>query len=170
MPAHGDQPHARIRRRQYGGRILGKPTAHAGLRQMGPVSRAPRSVGLSAQLEMKVEASVARCLRTPPDGAYPARALNRYFRPLTQPEPPEHSCHWQLCLRPITLDPFRAKARLLRPRRSYFAPAGVALEISSSGEIGSASARGSLVFSDTGGGAGYCPRVRKVYYDGNLSP
>ena len=26
-------------------------------------------------------------------------------------------------IRPITSDPFRAKARLLRPRRSYFAPA-----------------------------------------------
>src|SRR3974390_3132005 len=47
---------------------------------------------------------------------------------------------------PITAEPCRAKARPLRPRRSPALGLG------------------------SGGGAGYCPRVRKVYYDGHLSP
>src|ERR1700751_4072594 len=56
---------------------------------------------------------------------------------------------------PITAEPCRAKARPLRPRRSCFAPAGT-------------QRRGAVLGS--GGGAGFCPRVRKVYYDGHLSP
>src|SRR3974390_861558 len=71
----------------------------------------------------KVEASVARCLRTPPVGANP---LGRYIA-------------LSYCLRsqsnrsivvvgnyefgPITPVPCRAKVCPLRPRRSYFAPA-----------------------------------------------
>ena len=31
-------------------------------------------------LKMEVEASVARCLRTPPDGAYPVRTLRTVFQ------------------------------------------------------------------------------------------
>jgi hypothetical protein len=42
---------------------------------------------------------------------------------VTQPEQPEHSCRLQLLHSPITAEPYREKARPLRPRRSYFAPA-----------------------------------------------
>ncbi len=45
------------------------------------------------------------------------------FKPLTRPEQPAHSCRLQLCIGPITAEPYRAKARPLRPRRSWFAPA-----------------------------------------------
>src|SRR5262249_29162175 len=52
---------------------------------------------------------------------------------------------------PITVEPCRAKARPLRPRRSYFAPVS-----------GTSNQRSSItdhcLFD--GGGAGYCPRVR----------
>jgi len=56
---------------------------------------------------------------------------------------------------PITAEPCRAKARPLRPRRSCFDPIG---------------REQSCLFRGIGGVAGYCPRVRKVYYDGHLSP
>src|SRR3954462_14453361 len=46
-----------------------------------------------------------------------------FFKPLTRPEQPEHSCHLQLRFGPMSVVPCRAKARPLRPRRSYFAPA-----------------------------------------------
>src|SRR5881394_1256485 len=42
---------------------------------------------------------------------------------VTPPEQPEHSCRWQLLHGPITAEPYRTKARPLRPRRSCFAPA-----------------------------------------------
>src|SRR5271166_6087745 len=42
---------------------------------------------------------------------------------VTQPEQPEHSCRLQLLHSPITAEPYREKARPLRPRRSCFAPA-----------------------------------------------
>src|SRR6266705_3130284 len=56
---------------------------------------------------------------------------------------------------PITVEPCRAKARPLRPRRSYFAPVS-----------GTSNQRSLAWISDLwslppdGGGAGYCPRVR----------
>src|SRR5450631_285824 len=45
------------------------------------------------------------------------------FKPLTQPEQPEHSCRLQLLHSPITAEQYREKTRPLRPRRSCFAPA-----------------------------------------------
>src|SRR5207249_6383382 len=72
---------------------------------------------------------------------------------VTQPEQPEHSCRLQLLHSPITAEPYREKTRPLRPRRSWFAPAETHPE-----RVG------------LGGGAGYCPRVRMVYYDGHLFP
>jgi len=54
---------------------------------------------------------------------------------------------------PSKSTPFTPSSILFRPRRS---PASCA-------PVGGP-ALGS------GGGAGYCPRVRKVYYDGHLSP
>jgi hypothetical protein len=59
---------------------------------------------------------------------------------------------------PITAEPCRAKTRPLRPRRSYFGPAATHPFGSTAIDLGS------------GGAAGYCPRVRWVYYDGHLSP
>src|ERR1700730_271097 len=71
---------------------------------------------------------------------------------------------------PITAEPCRAKARPLLPRRSYFAPiSGISNQVS---EIRSHANR--YLMPDyrllDGGGAGYCPRVRRVYCDGHLSP
>src|SRR3954466_1807652 len=77
-----------------------------------------------------------------------------FFKPLTRPEQPEHSCRLQLLHSPITAEPYREKASPLRPRRSCFAPAEARF--------------GKLTGS--GGGAGYCPRVRMVYYGGHLFP
>ncbi len=64
-----------------------------------------------------------------------------FFKPLTRPEQPEHSCRLQLLHSPITAEPYREKTRPLRPRRSCFAPAETR-----------ATAAG------FGGGAGCCPR------------
>jgi hypothetical protein len=56
---------------------------------------------------------------------------------------------------PITAEQYREKASPLRPRRSCFAPAEARFDDADAG---------------FGGGAGYCPRVRMVYYDGHLFP
>src|SRR6202050_4517065 len=45
-----------------------------------------------------------------------------FFKPLTRPEQPEHSCRLQLLHSPMTAEPYREKTRPLRPRRSCFAP------------------------------------------------
>jgi hypothetical protein len=45
-----------------------------------------------------------------------------FFKPLTRPEQPEHSCRLQLLHSPMTAEPYREKTRRLRPRRSCFAP------------------------------------------------
>src|SRR5882762_957630 len=71
----------------------------------------------------EVGASVARCPRTPPDAAKTPGLQIGLSNRITQLEQPEHSCHLQLWIGPITAEPCRAKARPLRPRRSYFAPA-----------------------------------------------
>jgi hypothetical protein len=71
----------------------------------------------------KVEASVARCLRTPPDAAKTSGLQDRSFKPLTRPEQPEHSCRWQLLLWPDNggtipskSPPFTPSSILFRPR------------------------------------------------------
>src|SRR6266568_5195196 len=56
---------------------------------------------------------------------------------------------------PITVEPCRAKARPLRPRRSYFAPVS---GTSNQGSLARITDLWSL--PPDGGGAGYCPRVR----------
>ena len=76
----------------------------------------------------------------------------------------------QLRFGPITAEPCRAKVCPLRPRRSYFAPAGVAPQSSLSRGPAPSLEWEPRKLSYTGGGAGYCPRVRKVYYDARLSP
>src|SRR6266567_3760916 len=72
--------------------------------------------------ERGVGASVARCPRTPPDAAKTPGLQIGLSNRITRPEQPEHSCRLQLWIGPITAEPCRAKARPLRPRRSYFAP------------------------------------------------
>src|SRR5262245_41239405 len=91
----------------------------------------------------QLEASVARCLRTPPGAAKRQDFKIGLSSCLTQPEQPEHSCRWQLLLRPDNggtmpskSAPFTPSSILFRPRQS----SGTALGF--------------------GGGAGYCPRVR----------
>src|SRR3979411_2222923 len=108
-----------------------------------------------AELNEGVGASVARCPRTPPDAAKTPGLQIGISNRITQLEQPEHSCHLQLWIGPITVVPCRAKARPLRPRRSYFAPPQTQ--------------RGRPALA-LGGGAGSRPRVRKVYYDSHLSP
>src|ERR1700724_462712 len=75
-----------------------------------------------AQSNAEVGASVARCPRTPPDAAKTPGLQIGISNRITQLEQPEHSCRLQLWIGPITAEPCRAKARPLRPRRSYFAP------------------------------------------------
>jgi len=104
---------------------------------------------------MKVQASVARCLRTPPSNRYSLKGF--HFRC-------QHRLRGESNLSIVvirnykdglmTVVPCRAKTHPLRPCRSYFAPSGSA-QCERGGD---------------GGGAGYCPRVQWVYYDGHLSP
>src|ERR1700730_18591225 len=109
----------------------------------------------SSVLRKKVEASVARCIRTPPDEAYPVRALRSVFQTALRSQSNRSIVViGNYGFGPITPEPSRAKARLLRPRRSYFDPVG----------------GGQLRPPKIGGVAGYRPRVRKVYYDARLSP
>ena len=69
-----------------------------------------------------MRASVARCPRTPPDAAKTPGLQIGISNRITRLEQPEHSCRLQLWIGPITAEPCRAKARPLRPRRSYFDP------------------------------------------------
>ena len=86
---------------------------------------------------------------------------------------------------PITAEPCRAKARPLHPRRSCFGPI-VRGQITDVGgrrgqapfpsfvirPLSSVLCHPSFVIRhlSSGGAAGYCPRVRMVYYDSHLSP
>lgn len=94
--------------------------------------------------------------RTPPYLATD-KGLISVLKLLTQPEQLERSCHLQLSYGPISVEPYRAKTHLLHPRRSYFAPITYHRDFN-------------VVSVAYGGGAGYRPRVRMVYYDGHLSP
>src|SRR5215211_5201525 len=88
----------------------------------------------------KVEASVARCLRTPPDAAKTSGlqvGLSNRLRGLSNRS---NVVVGNYCCGPITAEPCRAKARPLHPRRSYFAPAQA------------------QAILGLGGGAGYRPR------------
>ena len=70
----------------------------------------------------EVEASVARCLRTPPEGATP-QGLFRDYRTALSSETCLNIvviCNYRFS--PITVVQCREKARSLHPRRSYFAP------------------------------------------------
>src|ERR1700733_999547 len=135
-----------------------------GQRSWAKSKRAEREAN---QAHSKLGASVARCPRTPPDAAKTPGlqiGLSNRLRGLSN-RSIVVVCNY--CSGPITAEPYRAKARPLRPRRSCFAPM--------EGIGGQRSER--LAGSDPrplipgiGGGAGYCPRVRKVYYDGHLSP
>src|SRR6202453_4741915 len=52
----------------------------------------------------------------------PSGLQTMFFKPLTRPEQPEHSCRLQLLHSPMTAEPYREKTRPLRPRRSCFGP------------------------------------------------
>ena len=72
--------------------------------------------------EKRVEASVARCLRTPPDRAN-GQGLNRSRQAALRSEASLSIvviCNYSVG--PMTVVPCRAKALPLRPRRSCFAP------------------------------------------------
>ena len=74
------------------------------------------------QSNEKVGASVARCPRTPPDAAKTSGlqiGLSNRLRGLSNRS---IVVVGNYCSGPITVEPCRAKARPLRPRRSYFAP------------------------------------------------
>src|SRR5580700_10599804 len=124
-------------------------------------------------MEGKVGASVARCPRTPPDAAKTPGLQIGISNRITRLEQPEHSCRLQLWIGPITAEPCRAKVRPLRPRRSYFDPVSGRRRTEDGGQKSLATssvARRLPSVLRIGGVAGYRPRVRKVYYDGRLSP
>src|ERR1700724_2022398 len=88
-----------------------------------PPGLVARNRGKKLKSRAEVGASVARCPRTPPDAAKTPGLQIGISNRITRLEQPEHSCRLQLWIGPITAEPCRAKARPLRPRRSYFAPA-----------------------------------------------
>src|ERR1051326_2266531 len=77
-----------------------------------------RKVGLS-----RVGASVAGCPRTPPDAAKTSGLRSVFQTALRGLSNRSIVVVGNYCCGPITAEPCRAKARLLRPRRSCFAPA-----------------------------------------------
>src|SRR5215471_21100824 len=90
-------------------------------------SAPPRGSGLGPQ--MKVGASVARCPRTPPDAAKTS-GLRSVFQAASRGLSNRSIVvvgNYEFG--PITSEPSRAKARPLRPRRSYFAPAEARLPV-----------------------------------------
>src|SRR6056297_764918 len=96
---------------------------------------------------MKVQASVARCLRTPPYLARGKGVKVSVLLPLRRQLRPEHDCRWQLCFcEPITVVSHRDKATPLHVRRSCFGPVSRQRRVS-------------------GGAAGYRPRVRSAYFE-----
>jgi hypothetical protein len=69
-----------------------------------------------------VEASVARCLRTPPDAAKRQGLKSAFQTALRGLSHRSIVVVGNYCYGPITAEPYRAKASPLHPRRSYFAP------------------------------------------------
>src|ERR1700733_11708105 len=121
-----------------------------GQRSWAKSKRAEREAN---QAHSKLGASVARCPRTPPDAAKTPGlqiGLSNRLRGLSNRS--------IVVVRnyeggPITAEPCRAKTRPLRPSSILFRPRPNPAHAWSWKCLGS------------GGGAGYCPRVRKVYYD-----
>src|ERR1700733_13664272 len=90
-----------------------------GQRSWAKSKRAEREAN---QAHSKLGASVARCPRTPPDAAKTPGlqiGLSNRLRGLSN-RSIVVVCNY--CSGPITAEPYRAKARPLRPRRSCFAP------------------------------------------------
>src|ERR1700690_517737 len=82
------------------------------------------TICLGRTTEVKVGASVARCPRTPPDAAKTPGlqiGISNRLRGLSN-RSIVVVCNY--CSGPITAEPYRAKARPLRPRRSWFPPVG----------------------------------------------
>src|SRR5580692_4284940 len=91
---------------------------------------------------------------------------------VTQPEQPEHSCHWQLWIWPDNAGtipgksaPFTPSSILFRPRKQ-----GSGVGDQDQEEISRLMPDPCFLTPGSGGVAGYRPRVRKVYYDARLSP
>src|SRR5437764_10220140 len=77
----------------------------------------------------KVGASVARCPRTPPDAAKTPGLQIGISNRLRSLSNRSIVVVGNYCIGPITAEPYRAKARPLRPRRSCFAPvSGVSVQ------------------------------------------
>ena len=106
---------------------------------------------------MEVEASVARCLRTPPAAAKRQDFDFGISSRVTQPEQPEHSCRLQLSFWPDNGGTMPSERTPFTPSSILFRPHQMPLPVT-------------LPSAALGGGAGYRPRVRMVYYDSHLSP
>src|SRR5262245_55400194 len=80
---------------------------------------------------MEVGASVARCPRTPPDAAKTSGLRSVFQTALRGLSNRSIVVVGNYEFGPITSEPSRAKARPLRPRRSYFAPSEARLRLRS---------------------------------------
>jgi len=71
---------------------------------------------------MEVEASVARCLRTPPEAAKTSGLQFGIPNRVTRPGQPEHSCRWQLWMRPDNGGTIPSKSTPFTPSSILFRP------------------------------------------------
>ena len=107
------------------GHPLGMPlfSARARRRDDAPSTDAKNSLDLRTPRQGgEVEASVARCLRTPPDVATRQGLKSVFQTALRGLSHRSIVVVGNYCYGPITAEPYRAKARPLYPRLSYFAP------------------------------------------------
>src|SRR3954470_12807538 len=115
-----------------------------------------------------VDRSGGFCCQVPPNPAW--TLLRRpglqawFFKPLTRPEQPEHSCHSQLHNWPDNGGTMPSKSAPFTPSSILFRPRRCSPEVRTLVRTTPTSRMGRSQVSCTGGGAGYCPRVRKVYY------
>src|SRR4029077_6269317 len=106
----------------------------SGLQNADELRNRDTSPGRAAPVQLspsrgEVGASVARCPRTPPDAAKTSGLRSVFQTALRGLSNRSIVVVGNYEFGPITSEPSRAKARPLRPRRSYFAPAEARLAV-----------------------------------------